>query len=62
MKDPDPGLPVKEFNQFIDRQLRGEPNDLEQWLNMSEQQKLVVNEIKKAIKRCTVDKELHPVQ
>lgn len=48
---PQEGLPVKDFNAFIDRQLNNEENHLEVWEKMSDQQKFIVNEIKKAIKR-----------
>lgn len=45
------GVPSKDFNAFVDNMLLGEDNHVEQLEPMSEKQKFVVNEIKKALKR-----------
>lgn len=46
-----PGLPRDVFNKFLDKQLMGEGNDVEDMEGLNERQMLVVQEVKKAIKR-----------
>lgn len=46
-----PGLSRQEFNQFLDNQLLEKGNDVEVYLKMNERQQLVIQEVKKAIKR-----------
>lgn len=50
---PAVGLPRKEFRAFIDRQLRGEGNDVEELIQMNQIQQAVAQEIKLAIKRAS---------
>ena len=49
---PQEGIPTKDFNAFIDRQMHGETNHVEEYMSMSDWQKSVVQELKKAIKRA----------
>lgn len=48
------GLAVKDFNSFIDRQLMGESNHIEDYNLMNREQQSVAQEIKKALKRIRV--------
>lgn len=48
---PTNSLPTKEFNGFLDRQLLGEGNHIDEYEKMSPQQKQVVQEVKKALAR-----------
>ena len=45
------GLPEKEFNAFLDRQLMGETNHVEEYQLMSAEQQKVVQTIKRSLKR-----------
>ncbi len=45
------GIPIKEFNEFLDRQLMGEPNNIETYNSMSKEQRSVCQEIKKSLAR-----------
>lgn len=50
------GVPLKEFNAFLDSFLNtshAPDGGLEVWERMSTQQKIIVNEVKKSIKRIT---------
>ena len=44
-------VPVKDFNSFLDAQIIGVPNHVEQMEGMSETQLLVISEVRKALKR-----------
>lgn len=50
---PKVGLPSKEFNEFIDRQLNGEPNNIEDYNQMNAGQQDVAQHIKKALARIS---------
>jgi hypothetical protein len=50
---PKVGLAQKEFNEFIDRQLNGKPNNIETYNSMSKEQQGTVQEIKKALARIS---------
>lgn len=50
---PKVGVSTKEFNSFIDAQLKNTGGDVEVYNQMNTEQKLVVQELKKAIKRVT---------
>lgn len=45
------GLPEKDFNAFIDRQLSGEPNHIEDYEKTSDTQKIIIQTLKRALKR-----------
>lgn len=45
------GLPQKEWNEWLDSYLAGKPGSIDDWNQMSDFQKQVVNEIKKSRKR-----------
>lgn len=45
------GLPPKEWNAWLDSYLAGKAGDPDEWEQMSVNQKLLVNEIKKSRKR-----------
>lgn len=45
------GLPEKEFNSFIDRQLLGEANHMDEYQKMTLSQQGICQAIKKALKR-----------
>lgn len=45
------GLPDKEFNAFLDRQLTGEDNHIEEYEKCSDMQKVIIQAIKRALKR-----------
>ena len=45
------GLPDKDYNSFVDRMLLGESNELEQYTQMSDEQKTTIQVIKRALKR-----------
>lgn len=45
------GLPKEEFNEALDRYLSDQTGDTDQYLRMSKEQQLVIQEIKKAFKR-----------
>ena len=51
------GLPEKDFNRFIDRQLMGESNELEVYNQMSPEQVFAVQSLKKALKRLKAKEE-----
>lgn len=48
---PSEGLPAKEFNAFLDKYLTENTGDLETYNRMNQQQKDVIQEIKKSFKR-----------
>lgn len=48
---PQEGLSPKDFNQFLDKYLTENTGDLEVYNGMSDAQKAVIQEIKKAFKR-----------
>lgn len=50
---PKVGVSQKEFNGFLDAQLKNVGGDIEVYNRMSTEQKSVVQEVKKAIKRVT---------
>lgn len=45
------GLPVKDFNKALDRYLKDGTGDVEEYMKMSDNQKMVFQEIKKSLKR-----------
>lgn len=45
------GLPTKEYNAFIERQLMEQPNQMEEYIQMSDEQKGTVQTIKRALLR-----------
>lgn len=45
------GLPIKDFDQFIENQISGKPNHMETYEKMSEEQKRHVQTNKRAMKR-----------
>lgn len=47
------GLDAKVFNKFIDNQLNGSGNDIEEYNQMSPEQQNIVQTIKRALKRVT---------
>ena len=51
------GLPDKEYNAFIDRQLMGEPNEMEVYASMSLEQQSHVQIIKRALNRIKYKQE-----
>lgn len=54
------GLDTKTFNQFLENQLNGGDNEMETYLAMSPEQQMVVQEIKKTIKRIQAkENKLH---
>lgn len=54
---PSEGLPDKEFDAFIQRQLSGETNHVEEYNRMSDVQKHYVQVNKRALKRITASQE-----
>lgn len=46
-----PGVPRDVFNKFLDNQLMGDGNDVNELEGMNERQMLVVQEVKKAMAR-----------
>lgn len=46
-----PGLTEREFQAFIDRQLCGDPNQADEYARTSNEQKNVIQIIKRALKR-----------
>jgi hypothetical protein len=51
------GIPVKDFDAFVERQLLGEHNELETYLQMSDEQKQIVQVNKRALKRISAKLE-----
>ena len=49
--EPQGGIPTKDFNQALDLYLEKGTGDTQQFLDMSDEQKRVFQEIKKSIKR-----------
>lgn len=45
------GLPDKDWRDFLDRMLLGEPNHVEDFEKCSDEQRKIINEVKKALKR-----------
>lgn len=45
------GIPEKEYNQFIDAMLLGEPNHIDVWEKLSAKQKDAAQVIKRGLKR-----------
>lgn len=46
------GVSSKDFNAFLDTYIStGKPGELEVWENMTDQQKIIVNEVKKSFAR-----------
>lgn len=52
---PKEGVTSKDFNSFLDAQLNGQGGDTEIYTAMSERQKLVIQEVKKALNRIVKD-------
>lgn len=50
---PGPGLSDSQFNAWLDSYLAGKPGTVDEWSQMSDKQKVVINEIKKSRKRNT---------
>ena len=48
---PKEGISDRDFNAFLDRQLLGESNHVEEYQLMSQEQKNVVQAVKRALKR-----------
>ena len=46
------GLPDKEFNAFLDRMLKDEPNHIEDYEKASADQKAIIQILKRALKRA----------
>ena len=47
------GLPAAQFNSWLDTYLAGKAGSSDEWEQMSDAQKVVINEIKKSKKRNT---------
>lgn len=56
---PSTGLDNKLFNKFIDNQLNGVGNDIEEYNQMSPEQQLVVQTVKRSIKRIEAKHASH---
>lgn len=50
---PSEGLPDKEFDAFLERQLLGEGNDVNEWEKMSPEQKKYIQANKRALNRIS---------
>lgn len=48
---PQEGITDKDFNAFLDRQIMGEANHVEEYNRMSDEQKKIVQTIKRTLKR-----------
>ncbi len=48
-----PGLPQAAWNTWLDGYLNGKPGTIDEWNEMNEMQKTLINEIKKSKKRNT---------
>lgn len=51
-KNPNEGIPRKDFNRFLDNLLHERPNETDTYVAMSERQQLVIQEVKKALDRA----------
>ena len=52
---PQPGLPDKLFNAWLDGYIAGKPGTVDEWSQMNDEQKLIINEVKKSHKRTNKD-------